>query len=202
MQLPDGTRVWLNAASSIRYPIIFTGPERQVQMTGEAYFEVAKSKGQPFKVNVIDRAEVAVLGTHFNINAYKVDGGIDATLLEGAVQVAIRGDSLSKHKTKVVLTPGQQAQVADKIHVVPHADTDKIMAWKNGLFNFEGAGLQEVMSQLERWYDIEVLFENGVPDIEFEGKITRDVSLNELLPALKKMGVSYRLEGRTLTILP
>lgn len=202
--LPDGTRVWLNAASSLRYPTVFTGKERRVEITGEAYFEVARNKKMPFRVHINDRAEVEVLGTHFNVNAYEDEGSINATLMEGSVRVLV----VSSHQPPVTLKPGQQAQVVidqqkqPGIKVINNADTEKIMAWKNGLFNFEGASLEEVMRQLERWYDIEVVYEKGIPREEFEGKITRDMTLNELLPALEKMGVRYRLEGRKLTLLP
>lgn len=189
--LPDGTQVWLNSASSIRYPTVFAGNERRVDVTGEAYFEVVKNAGKPFRVNVNSKAEVDVLGTHFNVNAYENEGIIKTTLLEGSVRV-----------NGTVIKPGQQAQVTGSVRVVSNADLDKVMAWKNGLFYFDGATLFEILRQVERWYDIEVIYEAGVPDREFEGKMTRGVSLNGLLIALEKLGVHYRLEGRKLFILP
>lgn len=206
--LPDSTQVWLNAASSIRYPIAFTGKERQVEVTGEAYFEVAKNPKMPFRVNVNGKADITVLGTHFNVNAYGNERSINTTLLEGSVKVSRQAGA----GTDVVLKPGQQAQIAmpsdgqspssQPIKVIPYADVEKTIAWKNGQFNFENATLVEIMRQLERWYDIEVVYEQHVPDVELMGKLTRGVTLNELLPALKKMGLHYRLEGRKLTVLP
>ena len=206
LQLPDGTRVWLNAASSIRYPTAFTGEERKVEITGEAYFEVAKAFSAggregviPFRVNVRNKAEVEVLGTHFNINAYENEKGIHTTLLEGSVRVMQRSSAL-------VLKPGQQAlisSIGEKIQLVNHADTDKVMAWKNGLFYFEGLTLEEAMRQLERWYDIEVIYEGAVPNIRFGGKMRRDISLSGLLQLLSDSQLKFRLEeGRRLIVLP
>lgn len=197
--LPDGTQVWLNSASSIRYPTVFSGEERRVEVRGEAYFEVTKNAKMPFRVNVSNKAEVEVLGTHFNVNAYENEGSINTTLLEGSVRVAAA--QLNKN---VVLKPGQQAQLKngkDEMKVV-NADIDKVIAWKNGLFNFEDAHLEEVMRQLERWYDINVVYEKGVPDIAFGGEITKGVSLNGVLVLLERAGVHFRLEGRTVVILP
>ncbi|RFS18761.1 DUF4974 domain-containing protein [Chitinophaga silvatica] len=189
--LPDGTQVWLNSASSIRYPTIFTGAERKVEVNGEAYFEVTKNEKQPFRVIVNNRVEIEVLGTHFNVNAYRNEEIIKTTLLEGSVRV-----------NGIVIRPGQQAQVAESVYVVSNPDIDKVMAWKNGLFYFEGSTLAEIMRQVERWYDIEVVYENGIPVREFEGKMTRGVSLDGLLMVLQKLGVHYRLEGRKLFIMP
>lgn len=195
--LPDGTLVWLNAASSIRYPTVFSGEERKVEVTGEAYFEVAKNAKMPFRLNVNNKAEINVLGTHFNVNAYDNEKAIATTLLEGSVRVAANLDQ------PVILQPGQQAQIAKAgINVIENADIDKVIAWKNGLFHFEGATLAEIMRQLERWYDIEVVYEKGIPDIEFEGEMTRDVSLNGLLVMLGKTEMHFRLEGRKLIVLP
>lgn len=205
LQLPDGTRVWLNAASSIRYPTAFTGEERKVEITGEAYFEVAKafSAGDregviPFRVNVRNKAEVEVLGTHFNINAYENEKDIATTLMEGRVRV-VQGSST------LVLRPGQQALIpaaGEKVQLIDHADTDKVMAWKNGLFYFEGLTLEEAMRQLERWYDIEVIYEGAVPNIRFGGKMSRDISLSGLLQLLSDSQLKFRLEeGRRLIVL-
>lgn len=193
--LPDGTAVWLNAGSSIRYPTAFTGNERVVEITGEAYFEVAQLAQKPFRVKAAGRADIEVLGTHFNINAYDNESTLDATLLEGAIRVT-HGSS------NAVLHPGQQARVAAGIKVVAHANTDKVIAWKNGFFNFEDARLEEVMRQLERWYDIEVVYEKGVPDIVFVGKISKQTPLADLLTILEKTNVHFRLEGKKLIVQP
>lgn len=199
LTLPDGTKVWLNNASSIRYPVAFNGKDRTVSIKGEAYFEVAENAAMPFRVEVDERAEVKVLGTHFNINAYNDEAHINTTLLEGAVQVkTIRGTTQT-----ITLKPAQQAQLnAEEIKVIDNVNMERVIAWKNGLFYFEGATMAEIMRQVARWYDIDVVYEKGIPDIEFEGGMTRDVSLGGLLITLEKLGVHYKLEGRKLVILP
>lgn len=194
MVLPDGTRVWLNSASSIRYPTLFLGSERRVEITGEAYFEVQK-KSVPFIVNADNRAEIEVLGTHFNINSYSNESSLNTTLLEGSVRV-VRG------KENVVIRPGEQAQIGKTIRIEKEVDLNQTVAWKNGQFNFDDLTLQEVMRQLERWYDIEVLYEKGVPEYVMGGEMTKGIPLNGLLIGLKKVGVHYRLEGRILIITP
>ncbi|KAA2241661.1 DUF4974 domain-containing protein [Chitinophaga agrisoli] len=199
--LPDGTGVWLNAASSLRFPTSFTGKARVIDVTGEAYFEVARNANMPFYVNVNGHTRVEVLGTRFNINAYKNEQHINTTLVAGSVRVAAGTGGAS-----VLLKPGQQAQSGGQtegaIKVVNNADIEKIIAWKDGLFNFNGVSLREVMRQLERWYDIEVVYEKNVPDISFYGKMTKDVSLNGLLIGLQKSEVHLRIEGRKLIVLP
>lgn len=208
VKLPDGTRVWMNAASSIRYPTRFTGTERKVELFGEAYFEVTKNRSMPFRVKMNNGVEVEVLGTSFNLNAYRDEGNIDATLLEGSVKVVTTFQKLPSERP-VILRPGQQAQISQGgqksgpgIKIVNDADIDKVMAWKNGAFNFTDVSLKEVMKQLERWYDIEVVYESTVPKTELTGKMTRDVTLNELLKNLADLGVRCKLEGRTVVVLP
>ena len=210
--LPDGTKVWLNAASSIRYPVLFTGKERNVEIAGEAYFEVAKNTQLPFRVNVNNQAEIIVLGTSFNVNAYDNEENINTTLIEGSVRV-LAGEK--NRPATLVLKPGQQARVANNaggrlpgettanstIKIINDADTYEAVAWKNGLFDFRGKGLKEVMRQLERWYDIEVVYEKGIPNIRFGGELSRDVSLAGLLNGLKGVGVHFRIEeGRRLVV--
>lgn len=191
--LPDGTGVWLNAASSIRYPTAFAGAERKVEITGEVYFEVKKDI-RPFIVSADNRAEVTVLGTSFNVNSYSNEAGVKTTLLEGAVQVSKGGQT-------VIIKPGEQADVQKNITVVKGVALEKVMAWKAGLFNFENVSLGEAMRQLERWYDIEVVYEKGIPNIELDGEMSKDITLNGLMNVLKELGVRYRLEGRKLTVL-
>lgn len=204
--LPDGTKAWLNAASSLRYPTSFTGNERKVEVTGEVYFEVAKNVRMPFRVSVNDQVDIDVLGTHFNVEAYQDDAAISTTLLEGSINVSYLADPhqpSSAHGRPVNLKPGQQAQtIATGYTKVLEADIDKTMAWKNGLFFFDGAGLYEVMHQIGRWYDIEIVIEKGVRNSEFVGKLTRDVTLDQLLEGFKEFGIHYKLEGRKLTVLP
>ncbi|MFI5133282.1 MAG: FecR family protein [Chitinophagales bacterium] len=206
--LPDGTKAWLNAASSLRYPTIFSGGERKVEVTGEVYFEVTKNEKMPFRVMVNDETKIEVLGTHFNINSYKNEAAIKTTLLEGMVRI-FNGDE------KIILKPGQQAQVdvaqiqsrdnaaQPRIKVVNEVDLEKVMAWKNGVFDFQDATLEEVMRQLERWYDIDITYEKGIPKLEFMGKMGRDLTLSEVLRGLEISKVHFRLEeGRRLVVLP
>ncbi|WP_295116533.1 FecR family protein [uncultured Chitinophaga sp.] len=199
LQLPDGTRVWLNAASSVRYPVTFSGNERRVQLEGEAYFEIAKNANMPFRVAVGDATEVEVLGTSFNIKAYKNESVIKTTLLDGAVR-------LNAYRQSQLLAPGQQAEVrpaAAQLSLTGHADLDKVMAWKNGLFNFDDATLGEVMRELERWYDIEVTYAKGIPAATFGGEINKQNTLQDVLQILEKSNVHFRLEqGRKLVVIP
>jgi len=194
LTLPDGTQVWLNAASSITYPAAFTGKQRNVKISGEVYFEVVKNIEHPFVVEVEGGVPVEVLGTGFDVNGYVDEGLVKTTLLEGSVRV---GD--------VVLKPGQQARVGQqqKVSVGNNVDIDKVMAWKNGFFNFEDVSLKEAMRQLERWYDIEVIYEKNVPEIRFEGEISKNINLSDLLKALARADVNFRIEGgRRLVVLP
>lgn len=198
LTLPDGSKVWLNAASSIKYPTAFAEKERRVEVTGEAYFEVAKNTKQPFKVNISGKAEVEVLGTHFNINAYDNEKRIETTLLEGVVWVSGGGSD------GAILAPGQQAQVSDigKVRVVKDINLEQVIAWKSGVFNLNGLSLEEVMRQVERWYDIEVVYEKGIPDIQFGGEMGRGVSLNDLLKFMEGSKVHFRIEGKRLIVQP
>lgn len=200
--LPDGTRVWMNAASSISFPTAFTGKRRLVKIKGEVYFEARQNKEQPFLVNVNDRGLVEVLGTSFNINAYNNEQEIKTTLLEGSLLVG-NYDGDDKAIDPVKLRPGEQAlQKENNIPVVvKEVDKEKVMAWKTGLFNFNNASLQEVMRELARWYDIEVVYEKGVPDLEFVGKISRKLTLQQVLNGLQGTGFRFRIEaGRKLVI--
>ncbi|MBC9933014.1 FecR family protein [Chitinophaga qingshengii] len=206
--LPDGTTAWLNAASAIRFPTQFTGDTRRVDISGEVYFEAATMQKQgkivPFIVNADNRFEVTVLGTRFNVNAYTDEPSLNTTLLEGKVAVTMNRQN---GKQRVILKPGDQASLTmqgDRVQqmVVKPGDVGKVMAWKNGVFDFEDARIDEVMRQLKRWYDIEVKYESGVPDIEFVGKMTRDIPLSGLLIALEKSNVHFRLEGRILIVMP
>nr|WP_295872257.1 FecR family protein [uncultured Chitinophaga sp.] len=191
--LPDGTEVWLNAASSLRYPVSFNAAERVVELNGEAYFEVKQAATRPFRVKTGPQSEVRVLGTGFNVNAYTNEPAITTTLLHGSVQVVAA-------QKQTLLKPGQQAAVAGTDVKIQAADTSQVTAWKEGLFQFDNAGIQQVMNQLERWYDITVVYENGVPDIRFGGKMERDLDLRSILRILEISNVHYRLEERKLII--
>ncbi|WP_127132902.1 FecR domain-containing protein [Pseudoflavitalea rhizosphaerae] len=212
--LPDGTKVWLNAASSLTFPAAFNGSKREVKIDGEVYFEVSPNKEKPFMVNVNGGSSVEVLGTSFNVNAYKDETHINTTLLEGAVAVslpaAVKQNKNANIQTRVVLKPGQQARMASTITqksssgiMIIDADTDKVVAWKNGAFNFKDASLEEVMRQLARWYDLEIVYPQGVPDIKFGGKMSRSVTLASVLRALKDAKINIQLSGeRKLLVLP
>ncbi|QEC42965.1 FecR family protein [Pseudobacter ginsenosidimutans] len=190
LTLPDGSEVWLNAASSIRYPTIFNDKERKVELEGEAYFEVKKNAKQPFIVNARNKAEIEVLGTSFNVSAYENEKSLNTTLIEGSVKV-----------NGAIIKPGQQARVTDMVRIINIEDTDKIMAWQRGFFNFDNASFEEVMRQLERWYDISVEYEKGIPSVEFGGEMSMNTSLNGILLALEKSRIQYKLEGNILTVL-
>ena len=202
MVLPDGTKAWLNAASSLRYPTAFSGDNREVEVRGEVYFDVAKNANQPFIIHLSNQVKIQVLGTQFNVNAYSNEATIKTTLVEGSIKIT-SGASVAGGSS-VVLYPGQQAQIGDApgIKVLNNADVDKAVAWKSGIFNFEDSGLEEVMRQVERWYDIEVVYEKGIPDIRFGGKLSNDVSLSGLIRSLQDSEVHFRIEGRKLIVLP
>jgi transmembrane sensor len=235
--MPDGTEAWLNSASSIQFPTAFTGSERKVTVTGEVYFEVAavrlparaghaQGPKMPFKVNVNDKAEIEVLGTHFNVKAYENEPVINTTLLEGSIAIRLSASKNGKAGKQSILKPGQQAKIlvgqnkllvngdvnstANKatgedtkgLTVVNGTDIDKVMAWKKNVFDFNDIAFEDAMYQLERWYNIEVVYEKGVPptNVELSGKMTKDVTLNDLVIILQKIGVKCKLEGRKLLI--
>lgn len=193
--LSDGTKVWLNAGSSLTYPVAFVEKERKVAITGEAYFEVKHNASSPFKVTV-NEMQVTVLGTHFNINSYADDGNIETTLLEGSVNVKSRNAAQ-------MLSPGQQA-VFNKtgLSLEKNVDVAEVMAWKNGFFNFNNASLKQVMQQLMRWYDVEVEYSGSIPPVQFVGEIERGLNLSQVLNILEKNGVYFKIEGKKLTVMP
>lgn len=194
LKLSDGSTVWLNAQSSLRFPAAFVGNERKVEITGEAYFEVAHNARVPFVV-VGNGTEVRVLGTNFNVNAYAEEKEVRVTLLRGVVDVSHNG---ANHRLK----PGQQARVGDAIQVVDNANLEQTMAWKNGFFLFQGASLRDVMRELSRWYDVDVSYEGGTPERRFVGKVGRDYTLSEVLAVLGASDVHYRVEGKRLIVQP
>jgi transmembrane sensor len=197
VQLPDGSRAWLNAASSLRYPTAFREGERRVEVTGEVYFEVAAQASAPFIVKVKDKLLVKVLGTNFNINAYEDDRQIYTTLLTGSVQV----DAPAAGK-RMELRPSQQAVLAKdgNLDLNKAPDLERVMAWKNGIFYFEDTELRELMAQLSRWYDVDVAFEQGVGKLYFSGKLQRSLGLSQLLSVLDMSGIHYRITGRKIVI--
>lgn len=193
--LSDGSKVWLNSASSITFPAAFSKTERRVTITGEAYFEVAKNKGMPFRV-VAGKQTVEVLGTHFDINAYADESAIKTTLVEGSVKVSADSQSAT-------LSPEQQSSVfynkPGKIGINT-VDTDDILAWTTGHFQFEKAEIPLIMREAARWYDVEIKYEGEVPQRRFTGSISRNVNLSELLKMLKYTGINFKIEGKTIIV--
>ena len=192
--LPDGTKVWLNAASSLKYPAFFATNDRKVELNGEAYFEVAKNPKSPFRVTVNGKPGVEVLGTHFNIMAYPDESFMATTLLEGRVKVG-----------STILKPGQQANVEfaeQKIQVVNDIDVNEIIAWKNGKTSFKDASIQTIMRAVSRWYDVDISYEGKIPDKRFKGGLPRDANLSDLLSVLEQSGIHFRVEGKKITVTP
>ena len=197
LTLPDGSKVWLNAASSLRFPAAFTGKERNVELTGEGYFEVAKNAKMPFRVKV-NEMMVEVLGTHFNINAYNDEKIIRTTLLEGSVKI-------NASNTTVTLKPDQQAFLADNASsfMVTQVNTADVVAWKNGFFSVHDADIKTVMRQLARWYDVEVTYQGENNSYSFTGKIDRNLTLQQVLNGLSNSRVHFRIEeGNHIVITP
>lgn len=197
LTLSDGTKVWLNAESSLRYPTAFAGNDRKVELSGEGYFEVAHDASKPFFVNT-GSMSVQVLGTRFNVNAYADDGNLKTTLFEGSVEVNAGG-------SKVRLKPGEQArlQLADNdLKSLGNIDMDQVIAWKEGYFSFQNASLKEVLLQIARWYDVDFRFEGDITSRKFGGGISRNSDLNDLLKILERSRVHFRIEDRTIIVKP
>jgi transmembrane sensor len=195
--LSDGTKVWLNSASSMRFPVAFAGEQRKVEITGEAYFEVAHNPSMPFVVRK-GETEVKVLGTHFNVNAYEDESEIKVTLLEGKVRVG-------KGREEALLAPGQQAQIAPApaggIKVASNVDLDEVVAWKNGKFQFgEAAEVEDVLRQLARWYDVDFVYKGDIRG-QIGGTISRNVPLSQVLNLLEMTGVvTFKVEGKKVEV--
>lgn len=197
INLPDGTKVWLNAASSLKYPTQFLGQERKVELKGEGYFEVAKDKTKPFKV-ITDKQEIQVLGTHFNVNAYNDEDDIKTTLLEGSVRVQVNQSAGFK-----VLKPGQQSILKGQEIDVKSVDIDEAIAWKNGYFLFNKEEMHSAMRKLSRWYNIDVVYNGNLDDIYFEGTFSRTNTLEQSLEILELAGsFNFKIEGRRLIVIP
>jgi transmembrane sensor len=200
--LADGTMVWLNAASSIRFPVLFTGTQRKVEITGEVYFEVAKNKTMPFKVKATS-SEIEVLGTHFNVNAYEDEATTKTTLLEGSIKVSTTS-FVSNTQTIKFLQPGQQASSSNdgKINILSNADLEETMAWKNGRFQFKSADLKLMLRQIARWYDVDVEYRGNV-DLHFTGQLTRNENVSKVFEKLALTNeVHFKIEGRRIIVTP
>ncbi|WP_029280222.1 FecR family protein [Pedobacter borealis] len=195
VNLPDGTSVWLNAGSSLRYPVNFDGGERRVELIGEGYFEVAKDSEKPFRVQTRGQV-VEVLGTHFNINSYEEEAFTKTSLLEGSVRIR----SLINKRT-IVLFPGQQAKHNDYTLEVKNVDVNEVAAWKDGFFVFSDESAETVMRKIARWYDLEVIYENNISNIDFSGSVTRYKNVSEIIKTLELTGlVHFKLDGRKLSV--
>ncbi|MBO9202813.1 MULTISPECIES: FecR family protein [Niastella] len=190
--LSDGSKAWLNSESSIRFPVFFKGDLREVQITGEVLFEVAHNPSKPFKVTA-GEINVQVLGTTFNVNAYKDEDAIRTTLIEGSVQVT-KGIQWKK------IRPGQQAQVLPDEIKVAEVDVEKVIAWKQGLFRFKEDKLSEAMKNIARWYNVEVVFEGNSANVGLSGTIPRTAHISEVIKALSMLDVAARIEGRKLIL--
>ena len=189
--LPDGSKVWINSSSSLKYPTQFTGKERDVELNGEGYFEVAKNKLMPFKVSSHGQT-VEVLGTHFNINAYTDEPGIKTTLLEGSVKVTAMGTEKPQ-----LLIPGQQAIFNKGGIMVSDADTAQAVAWKNGLFYFKDADVASIMRLLARWYNLKIDINGQLPERKFSGKIYKNLNAAQVLQIIDYSAINYKVEDPT-----
>jgi hypothetical protein len=200
VELSDGTKVWLNASSSLYFPTSFVaGKERVVELKGgEAYFEVAKNKTMPFKVKV-NKMDIQVLGTHFNVMAYNDEHAIKTTLLEGSVKINTHLDNKA-----VYLQPGQQAQLDNHgdVNVSQNVDIDLAVAWKNGFTAFKSADIATIMRQVGRWYDVDVVYEGVIPERTFTGKISRNANLSDLLRLLEVSKIHFKIDGRKIIVFP
>lgn len=196
LRLEDGSRIWMNSASSLRYPTAFRGKERRVEITGEAYFEIARNPSMPFIVSR-NQIETRVYGTEFNVNAYEDETNTSITLIEGSVEVSAEGKS-------TLLKPGQQARVSPqhRIQLIEDADTEAAIAWKNGYFQFTGNNIETVMRQVSRWYDVEVIYEGQIPERKFAGQMDRSNSLSSVLKILEESNVHFKTEGKKVTVMP
>ncbi len=196
--LSDGTKVWLNAASSIRFPTSFHGDTRSVHITGEVYFEVAHNAQQPFIVQA-GQSAIEVLGTHFNVNAYDDENHIKTSLLEGSVKISVPGQSAGRPQ---LLKPGEQALVSrnGQIQLTKDMDPEEVLGWKNGLFVFKSTDLRTIMRQLSRWYDVDIQYQGNV-DMRFTGQITRNNNVSKVFEKLELTGeLRFRVEGNKIIV--
>ncbi len=206
LKLPDGTRIWLNAASAVRFPVAFAANERRVEIMGEVYFEVGNNPTSKFIVVIKSadgdpRGEIEAVGTRFNINAYE---NITATLVEGKVNVTAYASAGSQDRTSKQLIPGQQAQLTrdNKITVADKVDISQFVSWKDGVESFKGADIRKVMQYISRWYDVEVMYADGVPARGYNGDLDRSYTLAETLDILRVAKFNFSVEGRKVTVLP
>jgi ferric-dicitrate binding protein FerR (iron transport regulator) len=197
LELPDGSKVWLNASSSLRFPTAFVGKERDVELSGEGYFDISHNAKLPFHVRVND-LDVQVLGTQFNVNAYNDEPTLKTTLINGSVMVS--SQTLKKF---TVLKPGQQGVLnKSELLVNKDVDIDEVVAWKNGQFMFTSTRLDQIMKQISRWYDVEVEFQGHNQDRVFSGIVGRGSNISDVLDIMKRAGIKFQIQGRKITVLP
>jgi transmembrane sensor len=204
LSLSDGTKVWLNPASSIRYPLSFVGNERKVEITGEAYFEVVHNSKQPFRVHINtpsgDGATIEDIGTTFNVNAYSDEPVVKTTLLEGSVRVS------TGFHSSLVLRPGQQAVVSTNqsanTRILENIDTEEITAWKDGLFKFNEGSVETIMRQIGRWYNVDIVYEGAVPDKQIHGSAPRNTNLSSIIKVLSLSGIHVQMEENKIIVKP
>jgi transmembrane sensor len=201
LTLSDGTNVWLNAASSITFPTSFIGASREVQITGEAYFEVAKDKQHPFKV-MSENQLIEVLGTHFNVNTYQDEPADKTTLLEGSVKVSTISNKTKKESISKVLKPGQQSVIVRSKEAIriEAASLEEAVAWKNGYFKFDRVDIQTIMRQVARWYNVEIEYRGKISEDVFVGKIARSENVSGVLRILALSKINTSIEGRKIIV--
>ncbi len=188
--LPDGSKIWLNSASSVRYPTYFSSNERKIFISGEIYIEVAKNKSKPFIVDVKGKSSIEVLGTQFNVNSYDDEGDIKTTLIEGSIKVKNASNSF-------LLQPGQQL---NGIRVIDRPNIQQVVAWKNGFLNFDNLNIQTAMRQIARWYNIEVFYEGKPPSDVLMGELPMNASIEQVYKILRNIGVRFHVNGRKIII--
>ncbi len=203
LQLIDGTKVWLNAASSIRYPLNFTGKERMVEITGEAYFEVVHNAKKPFRVQVNtalgNGGVIEDIGTTFNVNAYNDEPVVKTTLIEGEVKIS------TAQQKNLILEPGQQAVISDNstnTQIRKNIDVEAVTAWKDGLFIFSEDGVEAIMRQISRWYNVDVFYQGGVPQKQIHGNAPRNTNLSSIIKVLSLCGVHTSVEEKNIIVKP
>jgi len=198
LTLSDGPKVWLNSETTLRYPVDFIGSDRKVEVSGEAYFEVAQMPSKPFKVTA-QKMEVEVLGTHFNVNAYREEDIISTTLLEGSVK-------LNSGSNSVRIRPGEQARFSETFDgafkIDPGVDVEKVLAWKKGIFEFDDFELPAIMRQISRWYDLDIVYEKRPGTAKYGGGISKEAPLSNVLKMLEAYGIRFRLEGNKIFVKP
>jgi ferric-dicitrate binding protein FerR (iron transport regulator) len=196
VNLPDGTKVWLNASSSLKFPARFTNNERRVELTGEGYFEVAKNKQKPFKVKTAQQ-EIMVFGTHFNVNAYTEEDKTKTTLQEGSIKVTTD----SNHS--LFLKPGEQSVIKGNAIEVRSVDTEAAIGWKNGLFVFDNEKIETIMRRIARWYNVDVVYKGKLSQERFMGTISRYQEINKVLDMLELTNlVHFKIEERRIVVMP